>query len=198
MIWLWLKYSVVLVAELVIIYSFCSVLREANVLCRLHHPNIVKVFGRTVWPNAVGIVMEYIDGGNLEDLLVEGDHSKPSWICLFHIAKGIVHALSYIHSYKKCKSLCHGDLKPQNVLLTKQFQVKLSDFGSVTLLHATGASATTLDTAPSNQHTLQYAAPEFLKDTNQDRKPAMDMYRYVYCQHVSSNCIVCKLFYTRF
>jgi len=151
--------------------------REANFLCRFRHPNIVKILGISLWLNMVGIVMEYIDGGSLDELLM--GENKLAWVVRLRIARGVASALSFIHNYKVKKSVCHGDVKCENILLTSSLQPKLADFGSASLRIATGASATTLDVAPTKQHTPFYTAPEYLANPSLEREPSMDVYRQV-------------------
>jgi len=159
-------------------YRVCRVQREANVLCRFEHPNIVKIFGVTDWydDSDIGIVLEYIDGGNLHDFLESTKSVGISWETRLRLASEIASALSHIHSYKKKKTLCHGDLKPGNILLTKQLQAKLADFGSAFLIIAPGASETTLEIKPNDQHTPVYLAPEYWNTPRPEKKPAMDVY----------------------
>jgi len=121
--------------------------------------------------------MEYVDGGNLHDFLHDREHSTVAWSVRLNIAFGVVSALAYIHNFKAKKSYCHGDIKPENVLLTKTMQVKLADFGSARLIHATGASSTTTTSVGKPQYTLIYVAPELLDDDSPDQNPMMDMYR---------------------
>jgi len=102
-----------------------------------------------------------------------------AWNIRVHIAYQIASALSYIHNYKLKKVVCHGDVKPENVLLTTNLQVKLADFGSSHLLKFTGASSTVTQGTISPQYTLIYAAPELLENHSQAPNPLMDMYRQV-------------------
>jgi len=156
------------------------VCREANIHCRLSHPNIVELLGYVKCFKYVGIVMEYVDGGNLDDFLSEKDQTFPTWNCRFKIVYEIASALSFIHNYKAEKVFCHGDLKPLNVLLTCERQVKLADFGSAAFLKATGASSTTLDVDNTKEHSIIYASPELLENIGMEKTTAMDIYRWGY------------------
>jgi len=156
------------------------VYQEANILSRLRHENIVRILGVIKWPDSVGLVgliLEYADNGNLQDLLSEGNHAVLSWSTRLRLTKEIVSGLAYIHNYNEDKTFCHGDLKPENILLTSKMQVKLADFGSASLIVATGSPATTLVVEHTKQYTLQYVDPDFLRDPLQEKKPCMDMYR---------------------
>jgi len=124
--------------------------------------------------------MECVDGGNLEDFLSKKDQTFPTWNCRLKIVYEIASALSFIHNFKAEKVFCHGDLKPQNVLLTCEHQVKLADFGSSAFLKATGASSTTLEVDSTKEYTLAYASPELLESISMEKTAAMDIYRWGY------------------
>jgi len=100
--------------------------REALSLLNLEHPNVVKVFdvGETEDGRAY-LVMEWIDGGSLEDAIAEaaGPLGLPF---ILNVAIQICEALQYVHDH----GIVHRDLKPSNVLLTKERdRAVLSDFG---------------------------------------------------------------------
>jgi len=123
--------------------------------------------------------MEYIDRGNLHDVLAADAETNIRLNTKLRIARGVASGLSYIHNFKDNVTFCHGDLKPENVLLTRNFEVKLADFGAASLLLATGSLSTTLDFVSTNQQTLIYVAPEFLENPSLEKSPSMDMYRCV-------------------
>ena len=170
MIILYLKFELMLIC-------FFRFQREVNFLCRMNHPNIVAIIGITELPDRVGIVMEYINGGNLGDV-IEKNGPEMTCIARLKIAIQITSGLSYMHGYEKDQSICHGDLKPNNILLTTRFDVKLVDFGSAALYLAAGVTSDTIkDYVKSRQHTLIYTDPAFLENPGRDKTPAMDMYR---------------------
>eukprot|EP01026_Neomeris_dumetosa_P035031 TRINITY_DN2802_c0_g1_i5.p1 TRINITY_DN2802_c0_g1~~TRINITY_DN2802_c0_g1_i5.p1 ORF type:complete len:1176 (+),score=141.00 TRINITY_DN2802_c0_g1_i5:448-3528(+) len=101
------------------------ILREVEILMRVKHPNIVKCLGAILKPPHMGLVLEYMDVGNLDKYL----HN----ICSAHpindrdkliIMKQIARALDHLHP-----SVVHRDLKPQNILINSAGEIKLSDFG---------------------------------------------------------------------
>ena len=156
--------------------KFQDAIKEAKVLGSIHHPNIVRVFGITSWKNCCGIVMEEITGGTLEDLLHEKQTHCLSWKDQLKFFYEISNALSYLHYNNPKKSFVHGDLKPQNILLTKNLTIKLADFGSVAIIHATGMVSSSLNPC-SKQYTPLYSAPEFLNDFKK-QTCAIDIYSF--------------------
>lgn len=97
------------------------VLREFEIMTKMHHPNIVQFLGYIYDPFI--IIMEYIPNGNLlENLnsIKKGEKKK----IMFDILRG----LAYIHN-RQPYSLVHRDIKPTNILLTKSKVAKITDFG---------------------------------------------------------------------
>lgn len=85
------------------------------------HDNIVRILGTSKNPNAFIVVMEYLAGGNLQDRLV-----RPSSIKQFlPLAKTLCQTMQDLHA----EDICHGNIRPSNILFGKKDQVRLSDFG---------------------------------------------------------------------
>ncbi|HVO72143.1 MAG TPA: serine/threonine-protein kinase, partial [Aggregatilineaceae bacterium] len=97
--------------------------REAEALRQLNHPNIVKVITSLQDDNKRYIVMEYVGGGSLQDLL-RRDGKLPLERVLT-IGLELADALTRTHHLK----IIHRDLKPANVLLAEDNSVRLTDFG---------------------------------------------------------------------
>lgn len=98
-------------------------IKEAHTLSKLKHPNIVKVLDLFEENNTAYYVMEYLDGGSLDKLIAD-----KNGLSLFEanpIIKQIASALGYMHS----KKMLHLDLKPANVMLNKNGDAILIDFG---------------------------------------------------------------------
>ncbi|XP_076821602.1 receptor-interacting serine/threonine-protein kinase 2-like isoform X2 [Clavelina lepadiformis] len=155
-----------------------ELLKEATVLQKLTHKNIIQVHGITFWSHSIGIITDYFPIGNLDDLLTNKLIKIIIWLLRLRIAFEVSEALCFLHYYKPSKVLVHGDLKPQNIMLTEDLRVKLADFGSVSLVACTGASSLSTPISANTQHTPYYTAPEFLKDFNKPRTAAMDVYSY--------------------
>ncbi|XVF84640.1 hypothetical protein PTKIN_Ptkin17bG0053500 [Pterospermum kingtungense] len=96
----------------------------------------------------VAILMEYMDAGTLDTLLRNhGTFSEPE---LAHITRQIVKGLSYLHAHK----IIRRDLKPSNLLVNKNMEVKIADFGVSKIMSRTS------DTCTSYVGTCTYMSPE--------------------------------------
>lgn len=96
--------------------------REAMALATLQHENIVAVHDLVKSQDLYYLVMEYVPGVNLAEVLTKGP--IPLDICLL-VASGLASALEHAHFRK----VIHRDLKPPNIMLSYSGQVKLTDFG---------------------------------------------------------------------
>ena len=125
---------------------------EMQVLRSLHHPNIIKFYGMYRSPTNVHLVLEFADGGDLLNRILEkGCYSEAEGKVVFsQICAGV----AYLHS----KDICHRDLKPDNVLLTADGVAKISDFGLAR--HASSQSENNFRTYCGTPH---YFAPEMFK-----------------------------------
>ncbi|MGA7927399.1 MAG: serine/threonine-protein kinase [Candidatus Sulfotelmatobacter sp.] len=100
--------------------------REAEAAGRLSHPGIVTIFdvGEEPERRAPYIVMEFVGGQSLEQLLARGDHKLPLETALQLILE-LAKALDFAHG----QGVVHRDLKPANILITEDGHAKIADFG---------------------------------------------------------------------
>lgn len=97
--------------------------REAGTVLKLNHENIVRAYEVGEYEDTPYIVMEYVEGHTLKDLI---DQNGPLPIrTAIGITCQILDALSVAHSY----GIIHRDVKPQNVIVTERGKAKLTDFG---------------------------------------------------------------------
>ncbi len=97
--------------------------REAQSAARLIHPSIINIFDVCEENNQYFIVMEYVDGKNLNTILEEQGPLKPFWAV--HIACELAAALQHAHN----RNIIHCDIKPHNILINKNMTPKIADFG---------------------------------------------------------------------
>lgn len=114
----------VLFPELSVNLSFVERFRrEAQAAANLTHPNIVSVFDWGEADNTYFIVMELVDGVTLSSLIQDSSPLDPQRAAI--IASDVAASLSFAHKH----GVIHRDVKPSNVLLTEDGQVKVTDFG---------------------------------------------------------------------
>lgn len=107
--------------------------REARLAALLQHPNVVQIFDYGKIENAYFIAMEFIDGKNLGEIISSLKKGLPVDHAVFIIAE-ICKGLDYSHTKRDDKSgeplhIIHRDISPQNILISYQGEVKISDFG---------------------------------------------------------------------
>ena len=138
--------------------------REASATGRLEHPNIVATIEMAQEESWTYIVMEYVDGGSLIDLIMKEKKIAP--VRTVEIMSDILAGLHHAHQ----RGVIHRDIKPANVLLTSQGRAKVIDFGL-----AKDAEAQTILTLSGNVvGTPAYMAPEQAK--GEGSGPAADLY----------------------
>src|SRR5512138_1929577 len=97
--------------------------REAKIMMDFKHDNIVTVYDHFKEGNSYYIVLEYVDGFSLDEL-IKRERALPSVLAMY-IFLEICEALKYAHD----SGVIHRDIKPANVLISRSGQVKLVDFG---------------------------------------------------------------------
>lgn len=120
--------------------------REAEVLATLDHPSIVRLLGIEGSSERLALIMEYVDGATLAQLLRSGP--LPLRAAVF-VARSVLEALDYAHTH----GVVHRDVSPRNVLVGRDGSVKLADFGIARLAGRTR-------TANPSAGTVPYMAPE--------------------------------------
>ena len=137
--------------------------REAKVVARLEHPNIIPIHAFGIEGGIPWMAMRLISGGPLSSLL-RGDRLTHERI--ISILQGVADALDYAHG----KGVVHRDVKPQNILLDEAERVYLADFGIAKMVEGSGA----LTQTGMITGTPQYMAPE--QATGQPVDQRVDIY----------------------
>ncbi|ODQ80220.1 hypothetical protein BABINDRAFT_161189 [Babjeviella inositovora NRRL Y-12698] len=123
--------------------------REIIIMKLLSNPHVLRLYDVWETSKALYLVLEYVEGGELFDLLVEqGPLPEAEAVRYF---RQIVLGAAYCHAL----GICHRDLKPENLLLDGNYNVKLADFGMAAL----ESNGRLLETSCGSPH---YAAPEIV------------------------------------
>ena len=139
------------------ILSHTTGLREARTAALLNHPNIVTVYEWDTDDDEAFLIMEHVDGASLADILDVYAPLNPDEAA--SVIGQVADAISFAHE----NGVYHLDLKPENVLITRDGLVKVADFGVAALTNAAGQ-------AISAGGTLGYMAPEQLRGEEVDAR----------------------------
>src|SRR5215467_10730512 len=138
--------------------------REARAVAQLSHPNIVTVIDRGVEEGRQYIVFEHVDGENLKELVAR--NGRLPLRQAVELTLSVADGLAFAHQH----GLVHRDVKPQNVLVSREGEVKVTDFGiarSLDVEHGVTQTGTVLGTG-------EYLAPE--QASGSPVSPATDVY----------------------
>ena len=128
--------------------------REAQAAAKLSHPNIVNIYDVGVMEEDHYIVMEYVPGSTLKDLIKEQGHLQPA--AALRVARDIASALAHAHA----NNLVHCDIKPHNILMMPDGSAKVADFGI-----ARAVTESTMTYTGNVVGSVHYFSPEQAKGT---------------------------------
>ncbi len=135
-------------------------MQEAQVMARTSHPNLVQVHDLEQIGDANYIVLEFVRGKSLRDRINQGTLPMPQTFAVMH---GVLQALDYAHKH----AIVHRDMKPENVLMSEEGDVKVADFGIARLTDDSGAGSTATKTG-TTVGTPQYMSPEQVSSSKVD------------------------------
>lgn len=114
--------------------AIAEALAEARASSALTHPNIVTVHDFAVDDAYAYIVMEYVDGVTLSELMGRVEGGVLIWCEVAYVLQSVASALSFAHDH----GVLHLDIKPANIMIDRSGEVKLADFGMASLASAAG------------------------------------------------------------
>ena len=135
--------------------------REVEIMYRINHPNIVKLYSHFEDENYCYLVMEYIKNGNLYSYVQSLPNKVLDNQSTAKIVADLASALYYLHNMNP--SIIHRDIKPENCLIGDSGQLKLADFGGSNYYFENKARFTTCGTKP-------YHSPEMIMKKGYDTK----------------------------
>ena len=135
--------------------------REIEIMYRIHHPNVVKLFGHFEDNTYCYFIMEYIPGGNIYSLCPKNGIPLISTQMVASLIKDVISAIYYLHHMNP--PIIHRDIKPENVLLGEGNVAKLTDFGWSNYMQGYSKRTTVCGTPI-------YLAPEIINNTGHDEK----------------------------
>jgi serine/threonine-protein kinase len=142
--------------------------REAKILASLRHPSLPRVTDYFSFSDQEFLVMDYIDGQSLDELMALQPGGQDEAIVL-DWADQLLSALEYIHQH----GLVHRDIKPANIRVTPDSQIFLVDFGLVRVFDPASPKTAT---AVRGLGTPQYAPPEQYDAELGHTEPRSDLY----------------------
>jgi aurora kinase len=135
--------------------------RELEVMYKIHHPNVVKLFGHFEDNKYCYFIMEYISKGNVYNLLTLDKKRQLSTKVIATIMKDVISATYFLHNMNP--PIIHRDIKPENVLLNEGMVAKLTDFGWSNYIQEDKERKTVCGTPI-------YLAPEIIKEKGHDER----------------------------
>ncbi|XP_024979201.1 probable LRR receptor-like serine/threonine-protein kinase At1g53430 [Cynara cardunculus var. scolymus] len=130
---------------------------EIGMISALQHPNLVKLFGCCIEGNQLLLIYEYLENNSLARALFGRDDQRLNldWTTRKKICLGVAQGLAYLHEESRLK-IVHRDIKATNVLLDKELNAKISDFGLAKLDEEENTHISTRIAG-----TIGYMAPEY-------------------------------------
>ncbi|KAF9976654.1 hypothetical protein BGZ73_008125, partial [Actinomortierella ambigua] len=150
-----------------------TIQKEVDVLQKLRYRHIIQFYRTYEDGDCIYLLMELAEKGSLAHAINKGEIAHDDWTTKKRLAHEIARGLAYIHQEK----VLHRDLKSANVLLTKNMEVRLADFGLAQIRSAVNASSSVGNQSPRRPvGTLRWVAPELLYVTKPEYSTKSDVY----------------------
>ncbi|KAL6598264.1 hypothetical protein ACP70R_046429 [Stipagrostis hirtigluma subsp. patula] len=143
---------------------------ELRIIGRINHMNLVRIWGFCSESSYRMLVTEYIENGSLANILFK-DNILLEWKQRLNIAIGVAKGLAYLH-HECLEWVIHCDVKPENILLDRNLEPKIADFGLAKLLNRGGSN----QNVSRVRGTIGYIAPEWISSLQITAK--VDVYSY--------------------
>lgn len=147
-------------------------IKEAQALSKLSHTNIVKVMDLFEENNTAYYAMEYIDGGSLDNKILETNGLSEDLVVKY--VRHIGEALSYLHSHR----MLHLDLKPNNIMLQNEGNAILIDFGLAKQFDANGHPETSTTIGHGTPGYAPIEQANYREDNTSIFPATMDIYAF--------------------
>ena len=134
--------------------------REVEIMYKLHHPNIVKLYGHFEDSKYCYFIMQYIPKRSVYEIIPKPG-KKPNLQLIASVMKDLISAVYYLHNMKPI--IIHRDIKPENVLLDENSRAYLTDFGWSNYIQSFKRRTTVCGTP-------LYLPPEMVNETSHDEK----------------------------
>ena len=147
--------------------------REIEIMYKIHHPNVVRLFGHFEDNQNCYFIMEYVNQGNLCTLMEKQTNKCLEPQIVAGLLKDLIRAVYFLHQMDP--PIIHRDIKPENALLAEGLVLKLTDFGWSNYIDDSGDIRNTFCGTPI------YLAPEMIRGTGHD-------------EHIDIWCIGCLMY----
>ncbi|XP_076801193.1 uncharacterized protein LOC143445767 [Clavelina lepadiformis] len=158
-----------------------QILREIKMMILARHKHVVDVHGVIDEEKFIGLVMEHMPAGSFYDFIFNKKLPSLPMPLLLRMNYESSDGITYLHKLLKDRRIAHGDLKPQNILLTADLHCKVADFGGAAFSQNTISYGT--PTAPDKpgegkEYTWVFTAPERLNGDCNRLTTSMDVYSF--------------------
>ncbi|CAO1945473.1 unnamed protein product [Urochloa humidicola] len=147
---------------------------EMAVIGRINHINLVRIWGFCSQGKHKLLVYEYVENESLDKHLFDTDRATLPWRERYRIALGTARGLAYLH-HECLEWVVHCDVKPENILLTRDFDAKIADFGLAKLSKRSTGAGDSMELSHM-RGTTGYMAPEWALNVPINAK--VDVYSY--------------------